>query len=151
MKRAGIVAAMALTVCALTGCTAFWVTGGIAVATLVSGSAVGYHMSAVRETIGAPLPDVRDAAVVTLQELGDRVVEDTGDAASAEIKGRFADGTTVEIYLSAYSETATRVGIRVGVAGNRSRGQWLLREIVSRISSRRAAGASSPATPAPAP
>jgi hypothetical protein len=77
----------------------------------------------------ASASDVQRAAVRGLKKLGVSIKEEKHDRLTASIKSKFADGKNISIQISALTEKTTRLKIRVGVFGDKTKSEMVLNSI----------------------
>src|SRR3990172_8145128 len=83
-------------------------------ATFVAGGAVGsasvvYVNGQLSDIIDAPVPNVYEASISTLKELGLSIIEDRHDTLSARIKSKFADGEDVWVAIESITTMSSKV------------------------------------------
>jgi Protein of unknown function (DUF3568) len=128
-RTLGMSLAAAILAVTLTGCVETLVATGV----LVGGSATGLFLSGANEDIDAPFPKVVAATSVTLEEIGDRIIEKTVEIDSAKFVSRFNDGAKITITLSRESASDTYAKVWVGFWGDRTASQTILRQINDNI------------------
>ncbi len=106
-----------------TGCAAFLVGGA------VGGGTAVYIKGQVEETFNNSVHRVHEATLAALNDLNMPVIEDTHDSTSAKMKSIVASGENVWIDISALSNTASKVTIRVGTMGDEGKATSILNTI----------------------
>jgi len=102
------------------------------------GASVGLYTSGAEEVVGWTLDEVKQAALATVDEVGDEVVEAPVETATyVKYETRFEDGATLTIKLKALSDSATRVKIWVGITGGRAKSRLILDNIRNRLKAMR--------------
>ena len=107
---------------------------GTGCAALLAGGAIGggtavYIKGQMEETFNQPVPNVHEATLAALKELNMPVIEDTHDNTSAKMKSVVASGENVWIDISALSNTAAKVTLRVGTMGDEGKSTAILNTI----------------------
>ena len=87
----------------------------------------------IRTNIDATLEALYTASVETLRVEKITIEEDKSDAMTALVKGRYADGTQVTIHCELLTQKATSITIQIGLFGNKTRSEALLKEIGLRL------------------
>jgi hypothetical protein len=105
------------------GCAAF-VAGGA-----IGGGTAVYVKGQVEQTFNNSVPQVHEATLAALKELNMPVVEDVHDETSAKMKSVVASGEEVWIDISALSNTASKVTLRVGTMGDEGKSTTILNTI----------------------
>ncbi len=111
---------------------------GIGCAAFVAGGAIGggtavYIKGQVEETFNNPVPRVHEATLAALKDLNMPVIEDTHDSTSAKMKSVVASGEDVWIDISALSNTASKMTIRVGTLGDEGKSTAILNTVHKHI------------------
>ena len=106
-----------------TGCAALLVGGA------VGGGTAVYIKGQVEETFNNPVYRVHEATLAAFKDLNMPVIEDTYDSTSAKMKSIVASGEDVWIDISALSNTASKVTIRVGTMGDQGKASAILNTI----------------------
>jgi len=102
------------------GCAAF-VAGGA-----IGGGTAVYVKGQVEQTFNNSVPHVHEATLAALKELNMPVVEDVHDETGAKMKSVVASGEDVWIDISALSNTASKVTVRVGTMGDEGKSTAIL-------------------------
>lgn len=105
---------------------------------LVAGGAIGaggviYVNGELTHTVNRPVPKVYAATIATLKDMNLPVLEDTHDQLSARIKSKLATGEDINISLNSASAETTKIGVRVGVVGDKDKSQTILSNIESHL------------------
>ena len=109
----------------ISGCPpAAFLAGGAAGA-----GGVGWVKGEMQEEFSLPLTKVHQAALAALKELELPVKEEKKDKLTSEIKSQFADGKQIWIHIRSLAKSSTKIKIRVGIFGDKSRTQTLLETI----------------------
>ncbi len=103
-------------------------------AALVVGAAAGggtavYIKGQVEQTFSHSVPRVHEATLAALKELNMPVIEDNHDDTSAKMKSVVASGEDVWINISALSNTASKVTVRVGTMGDEGKSTAIINKI----------------------
>lgn len=123
-KPLTLVAALVAASLLMSGCVAAVVVG-------VAGGVGGYAWSNGKLSFTTP-HDVKachDAAIPALAELGVDVTSDNTDLLAGRIRGVTATGEDVKIDLEPQSIRVTKVDIRVGFWGNKTRSEMIANAI----------------------
>jgi hypothetical protein len=113
---------------AVSGCLPFIVGAAAGAA-----SGVVWVQGRLQKELDYPAGRVHGAAVSTVKKLGLKVTEDKSDQVSSKVQADFADGTHCWIDVEALTNKRSRITIRVGVMGNKTRSQVLLDEIERKL------------------
>jgi len=132
-RSAGVLVTMGALLMTLTGCTIGLVEGLVAGGVVAGGAATGLYLSGERDTLGAPLEQVYEAADLALQEIGDGIVEAQADASHATLSSRFKDGARISVKLKAVSSSATKTKVWVGLFGDTPRSKVVLQKIREKL------------------
>lgn len=114
------------------------IIGLAACAAVVAGGVVGaggviYEKGELTQTVNGSVPKVHKATVAALKEMKLPVLEDRYDHLTARMKSKLATGEDVKISLDSVSASTTKVGIRVGIVGDKDKSQAILDKIKSEI------------------
>ena len=103
-------------------------------AAVVAGGALGagavvYEKGELDQNLGHPVPAVYDATMATLRDFKMPVLEDRHDALSAKVKSKLSSGEDVKINISSITASSSKIGIRVGLAGDKDKSRTILDRI----------------------
>ena len=124
MKRYLLLGFLLLAASCSCGCAALFVGG--------AGGAL-YYKGALREDLNAPLDEVWEASVSTVEEMGLDITDKTKDGLAGAIVAMRADGKEVRIVLKALQGEITRVTMRIGVLGDQETSRLLLEMIKEKL------------------
>ena len=122
MTRRVLALALTLTVTLLTGC-ATWRAEPGATHTLKR------YLNVWQTTVALPIEEVHKATLAGLEDLGLSPVTRRADKLTGMADGFLADGTDFEVRLEAQGETVTKVRVRCGMLGDRTRSTQIFRAI----------------------
>ena len=88
-----------------------------------------YLRGELRGLLGAPLPEVEDAAKEVMEELDFVAISVLSDKLRGEVKAQMADGTKVKIKLDAEDFESTQLKIHVGSFGNQAVSRQIYKHI----------------------
>ena len=91
-----------------------------------AGGTIVYVKGELRDRLAAPIDRAAIATEEAMADLGLRTDTATKDGVAAEYVAHLADMTRVVIQLEGSAEETTRVGIRVGLVGDRDLSQRIL-------------------------
>ncbi|MCA9400184.1 MAG: DUF3568 family protein [Candidatus Omnitrophica bacterium] len=95
----------------------------------VGAGAVAYVQGVLHKNYDEPIKKLHQAVMDALKEGGQFVNEDTLNVQDSKTTGEFFDGQKFTITLNSLTEKATKLSIRVGMFGNKSRSLELLNNI----------------------
>lgn len=124
-------AALCVTLFSQMGCVA------AAVGAAAGAGAVVYVKGTLEETMSYPTPVVYDAVRAALRDLKVPVLEDKHDSLNAELKGKFADNTTLWVWIDSVSSAASTLKVRVGTFGEENRSRQVLDMVHQHLSKAR--------------
>ncbi len=125
LKRLGWAVLLFALCVQLSGCPpAIFVAGGA-----VGAGAMGWVKGKLEEELHVPLSKVHQASLAALEELELPIEEDRKDMLAAAIRSEFADGKRIWIDMHSLSESSTKISIRVGTMGDKTRSKRLLETI----------------------
>ncbi|MDA8086240.1 MAG: DUF3568 family protein [Nitrospiraceae bacterium] len=104
----------------LTGCVAVLAGGA------VGGGTYAYLNGKLSQDLDRPVPKVYGAAMDTLKDFHLPVVKDAHDSLSARIESRFADGANIWIKIDSETVSDSRISVRVGLLGDKSKSRELV-------------------------
>ena len=119
--------------CVLTlasGCSRRMFIAGAA-ATGIGVGTFAYVQGNLRRTYDAPMDNVWNAAVTTLEYFKLTILSKRKDGFNGVIDGEMADGRSFQINVIRQGTNSTEVGIRVGVFGDRGRAEVMHGHIYS--------------------
>lgn len=134
-------AALCATLFSQMGCVA------AAVGAAAGAGAIVYVKGTLEETMSYPTPVVYNAVRAALRDLKVPVLEDKHDSLTAELKGKFADNTTLWIWIDSASSTASTLKIRVGTWGEENRSRQVLDKVHRHLSAPRSQSQSATGQP----
>jgi CRISPR/Cas system-associated protein Csm6 len=107
---------------------------GCAGAALLAGGAAGagavvWVRGKLEHQFSVPLSRVYPATLAALKEFELAIQEEKKDKLAAEIQSQLADGKRVWIDMCSLTESSTKITIRIGMFGDRSRSRRLLEAI----------------------
>ena len=114
---AGLFAIMML----LTGCVAVLAGGAVG-----GGTYYVYLNGELSQNLDRPVPKIYGAAMATLKELHLPVLEDSHDSLTARIESRFSNGQKIWIKIDSATASTSKIGVRVGLLGDRGKSGTLL-------------------------
>ena len=115
-----IICAAVLTLGLSSGCTALWITGIVGAAgAAVAGTA--FVEGRLTSTVQATPGQIKDATEKAFKKMNISPVSSTANALSSEIKGKYADGSSVTVSSSLESSGQSKIGIRVGTFGDQDK------------------------------
>ncbi len=100
-----------------------------AVGAAAGAGTVVYLKGNLEETMATGTPAVHRATIAALQDLRVPIVKNEHDNVNAKIESRFADNTTIWIWIDGISSNASTLKIRVGTFGEESRSRMILERI----------------------
>jgi hypothetical protein len=109
------------------GCLAVAAAGAAAAGTYayVNGSLQGHEEAGVDR--------LHNAALGAMEQLGFHVKDDKVDATSAHIVAEEADGTDVKINIDSENDRLSKIGIRVGLLGDKPMSQMIYDKIKANL------------------
>jgi hypothetical protein len=126
------VALLCCLVVVLSACSTKWlVLGGAAAAAGVGTYA--YIRGDLKRNYEAPIDKAWEATVKAVEELKITIESKQHDAFGGTIKGKMADGKSLEINLKRLGETSTEIGIRIGIFGDRQKSEAIHDKILSNL------------------
>lgn len=109
----------------ISGCPpAVFLAGGA-----VGAGGVAWVKGELEEEFNLPLSRVHQATLAALKEIELPVKEEKKDKLISEITSQFADGKDIWIHIRSLAESSTKIKIRVGIFGDKSRTHTLLETI----------------------
>ncbi len=100
-----------------------------AVGAAAGAGTVVYLKGNLEETMAAGTPAVHRATIAALQDLRVPIVKNEYDNVNARIESRFADNTTIWIWIDGISSNASTLKLRVGTFGEENRSRMILERI----------------------
>ena len=100
-----------------------------AVGAAAGAGAVVYLKGNLEETMSHGTPEVYRATLAALNDLKVPVIKDEHDNVNATIESRFADNTTIWIWIDGISTTSSKLKIRVGTFGEENRSHLILEKV----------------------
>jgi len=116
----------------LTGCSKKWIVLGAAAAAAGAGT-YAYIKGELTRNYEAPIDKAWEATVKAVEELKIAIESKQHDAFSGIIKGKMADGKSLEINLKKLGETSTEIGIRIGTFGDSQKSEVIHNKILSNL------------------
>lgn len=120
MKR-GLMVLLVIACLGASGCVALVVGGAAGAAGAV------WYEGALEDTISKPVPVVQNAMLAGLKDLNIAVRDAKADSLEGHIDARLANGEKVSIKLSSVNDDTTKLTIRVGVMGDKSVSERILK------------------------
>lgn len=105
---------------------------------LVIGAAAGaggyaWYKGELSNDVNVPAEKLHKAASRAMRDLKLAVYEDKGDRLSGKIAAKFSDGTDVNITVTAKTEVASIIKIRVGVLGDKEKSEMIFTAVKRRL------------------
>jgi len=116
----------------LSACSKKWLVLGGAAAAVGAGT-YAYVKGDLKRNYEAPIDKAWEATVKAVEELKITIESQQHDAFSGIIKGKMADGKSLEINLKRLGETSTEIGIRIGTFGDSQKSEAIHDKILSEL------------------
>jgi len=126
MRNILLIGTVAVLAVVSSGCVAVF-AGGAA----VGAGAVAYIQGELRSSEAVPLDKAWTAAQAAMKDMEYAVTDKQKDAASAKLTARGAGDKKIVVSLTKESGTVTKIGIRVGTLGDKTRSYQVLEKIKS--------------------
>lgn len=103
-------------------------------AALVAGGAIGagsvvYENGELSQKLNYPVSRVHDATLAALKDFRMPVLEDMHDPLSARVRSRLSSGEDVKIKIDSVTSSSSKIGIRVGIVGDKDKSRTILDRI----------------------
>ncbi|MDA8087768.1 MAG: DUF3568 family protein [Nitrospiraceae bacterium] len=127
MRTAGRALMALCTIACMAACAAV-VAGGI-----IGAGGITYINGELREDVNRSADKTYAATIRALKDLGMPVLEDRHDKLTARVKSRLATGEDVLISIDSVTGSTSKLGIRVGLIGDKYKSRMILDRINSNL------------------
>lgn len=105
----------------------------IVVGAVAGAGGVTYLRGTLVKNVPATVPELHEATLEAFKTLKMYVVEDKLEKRTAKVKAEYEDGKTVNVFIDALTEYATKITIRVGVFGDQDESLAILGAIEEKL------------------